>query len=674
MTAEHPTWSRLRSGAWLRSAPDLPTAHRSNRRRLRVFLGTLVVALAASLSYTWLRPAEYRAAARLEITPAAAPAPSGPAVTPAAESARPFLTEVQILTSRPVLEQVATKLERSGSRVTGFGAEPIAGMQSVLNATPVPSTNVVELAATGPDPEILAPLVNATVDVYRERLAESYRSSSSEAMTLADDEVGRLETKVTTKRHELDAFRIRYNIVSLEREENQVISQVRNNSASLSAAKEKLAIAEGKLSALTESAAAGRPVFRSRDDPGLANLEQRSSQLREELQEMQRHYTQDYLAKEPKAVSLRARLAELEQQIKSQREASQQAALVEAQDEVASAKGAVARIESQIVSGRQEVGQFTSRFNEFKSRQDELTELDTAYKDAVQRRAKLDASERARMPTAKLIEAASVSKEPWRPPYWRDTGIALAGSLLLALLAMWLVEIFNRAEPQPAVVMFQSQPGGVSHDTERPGLSGHGAPMPLEHAAPTLLPQPAMLPRELDADEIAALLRASDGGGRLLLLLLLCGIRPDEAIGLTVGDVDLARGQIRVSGASGRDVALSEAMRALIAPRIEAQGAGRLLDSPGGAMTRDALDAQVLCAAHDAALDDPAAITADCLRHTYVAYLVRQGIRFADLARIVGPMPADLLGAYAALAPAGQRVPRESIDTSLPGTRAGEAG
>ena len=70
----------------------------------------------------------------------------------------------------------------------------------------------------------------------------------------------------------------------------------------------------------------------------------------------------------------------------------------------------------------------------------------------------------------------------------------------------------------------------------------------------------------------------------------------------------------------------------------------------------------------------PAAITADCLRHTYVAYLVRQGIRFADLARIVGPMPADLLGAYAALAPAGQRVPRESIDTSLPGTRAGEAG
>ena len=69
------------------------------------FLGTLAVAFAASLGYTWLRPAEYRASARLEITPAAGALPLGPAATSTTESPRPFLTETQVLTSRPVLRR-----------------------------------------------------------------------------------------------------------------------------------------------------------------------------------------------------------------------------------------------------------------------------------------------------------------------------------------------------------------------------------------------------------------------------------------------------------------------------------------------------------------------------------------------------------------------------------------
>ena len=217
----------------------------------------------------------------------------------------------------------------------------------------------------------------------------------------------KLEATVAARRRAVEAFRIRYDIVSLERGENQVLAQVRNLSTSLSAAQERVAIAEGKLRALSESAAAGRAVVRARDDPTLANLEQRASQMREELRELERSFTQDYLAMEPKAITQRARLAELERQIKAQREASGQAGLAEAREELASAQAAAARIQSQIATGRQEVGQFTARFNEYKSQQDELGEIETAYRDAVQRRAKLEATERARMPTTKLLEAAA---------------------------------------------------------------------------------------------------------------------------------------------------------------------------------------------------------------------------------------------------------------------------
>ena len=94
-----------------------------------------------------------------------------------------------------------------------------------------------------------------------------------------------------------------------------------------------------------------------------------------------------------------------------------------------------------------------------------------------------------------------------------------------------------------------------------------------------------------------------------------------------------------------------------------------LLGQGGRAATRESIDAQILCAAHDAGLEDPANVNADCLRHTYVAYLVRQGIRFADLTSLVGELPAELLGAYTTFAPPGPRVARERIETSYPGVR-----
>jgi site-specific recombinase XerD len=83
-------------------------------------------------------------------------------------------------------------------------------------------------------------------------------------------------------------------------------------------------------------------------------------------------------------------------------------------------------------------------------------------------------------------------------------------------------------------------------------------------------------------------------------------------------------------------------------------------------MTRDSIDAQILCAAHDAGIDGATQITSDCLRHTYVAFLVRQGIRFGDLVQLVGPMPAEILGMYSALSPPGSRVPREGINIEHP--------
>jgi succinoglycan biosynthesis transport protein ExoP len=654
--------------------PDFPraAAEQTNRRRLRVFLGTLIVVLGVSLAFTWLRPPEYRTSARLEITPAVGVPTSGSAPTGAPESTRPFLTEVQALASRPVLEGVATRLQRSGEDLSALGPDPIAGLQAHLEALPIAGTNVVELVATGQRPELLAPLLNAVIEVYQDRLAAAYRSSSSESTAQVDEEVKKLEASVTAKRRDVESFRIRNNIVSLERGENEVLAQVRNLSTSLSAANDRVAAAEGRLRALSASAAAGKAVVRSRDDPTLANLEQRASQMREELRDLERGFTPDYLAKDPKVITQRVRLAELERQITVQRGASQQTALLEAQEELASAQGAAARIQNQMSAGRQEVAQFTTRFNEYKSRQDELAELESAYRDAVQRRAKLEASERARMPVTKVLEAAATPQSPWRPLYWRDTAFSIGSSLVLALLAMWLVELFNRAEPQPTVVLIQPQSVALPHDRSPQMLSSRGTPaMSLEAAEPALLPRQPTFPRELRHDEVAALIRASDDDSRLVMLLLLSGVSLEEAVKLRWSDVDLIRGAIRVGDEPVRDLALGGTLRRCLAAGPKVPGSDLLVGHPGRPVSRDSIDAEVLYAAHDAGIEDATQINSDCLRHTYLAFLVRQGIRFADLVRLVGHLPAERVGVYSALSPSGTRIGMAEIQLVHPALREG---
>ena len=640
--------------------PDLrwAAATISNLRRLRVFLATLIVALGVSLAYTWLRPAEYRASARLDITPgigSVAAARTQTTAPPPDEPMRPFLTEVQVLVSRPVVEDAAQRLQAAGEDLSPLGADPVAGLLSHLQAAPVADTHVVELIATGERPALLAPIVNTVIDVYQGRLAEAYRSSSGEAMLRADDEVSRLERTVAAKRRDVEAFRLRNNIVSLEREENEVLARVRNLSTSLNTANDKVAVAQGRLGSLSASAATGRAV-RSRGDSAVAALEQRVEQMHEEQRELERGFTPEYLAKDPKVVAQRVKLAELERQLAEQRAASRQTAVLDAQDELASAQATAARLREQMNASRQEAAQFTARFNEYKSLQGEQEEIEKALRDAVQRRAKLEASEQARMPSIRVLEAATIPQSPWRPLYWRDTAISVGGSLVLALLAMWLVELFNRPEPQPSVVLIQPQAGGLRYDGPPQALAdARAATAQLQGAGPALLPRQARFPRELRQEEVAALLRAAEDGPRRAILLLLSGLDLAEVAALRWRDVDAERSVIRVGGEQGRDVAAGGALRSLLEGAASKDGSESIV----GPLSQDGIDAQIFCAAHDAALDEPTQVTAACLRHTYLAFLVRQGIRFADLTRLVGALPAEVVGAYSALSPPGTRLSRE---------------
>lgn len=72
-------------------------------------------------------------------------------------------------------------------------------------------------------------------------------------------------------------------------------------------------------------------------------------------------------------------------------------------------------------------------------------------------------------------------------------------------------------------------------------------------------------------------------------------------------------------------------------------------------MSGEDLATELLCAAHDAGLERPIEITPAALRHSYLAFLARQGIRLGDLGRLVGRLTPEQAGVYSALAPEGTR-------------------
>ena len=660
-------------------APDLDELYggdvrRANRRRLRVFLAVFLLVAIVGLIWDFARPAEYRATARLQITPPVLTLTESKegVAPPTAEQA--FLTEVQALSSRPLLEQVADRLRAAGHDLNALGLDPILALQSALTVTAVEGTQVVELAAVGRHPELPAALVSGIGEVYREHLARTFQENTGEASARADEETVRLEAAVAAKRRAVEAFRVNNNIVSPEREENSILAEMQGLSRSQQDAHKRLMEAEGKVESLRAAAAAGKGVVRAKDNPTLASLEARTSQLREELRELARQFTPEYLDADPKVRALRTRLAELEEQIRVQRSSGQSLAFEEAEQELAAARESSRRLQQQIAASRQQAGAFAARFSQYKSLQEELTQLEKTYQEALQRQARLGATERSRMPALQILEQAVIPKEPWRPHYWRDAALVLVAALLLALGAMWLVELFNRPTPRPSVLVTQPVYSGPLLPSQRlPELSAAGSMPRLEVDDRPRLAAPLALPRELTAQEVTALLRAADADVRSAAALLLSGLSPDEVLALRWGDVDGRDSVVRIAGAPPRQVSLPAGALALLGEPAADPTAPVLRSGSQEPLTPRVLATQILVAAHDAGIDRAQEVGAEALRHTYIAFLVRQGARFADLTRVAGALDAERLSAYSQLAPAGARLDAGAVQWVFPALADGAA-
>jgi integrase/recombinase XerC len=155
---------------------------------------------------------------------------------------------------------------------------------------------------------------------------------------------------------------------------------------------------------------------------------------------------------------------------------------------------------------------------------------------------------------------------------------------------------------------------------------------------------PRRRPRALNVDETFALLEAAEDGpwaqrdGALVELLYGSGLRVSEAVNLTVGQVDLRQGVVRVHGKGGKErvVPLSDISRQKLVPLLEGQSpqAPVFRSSSGGPLSRQQAYQIVRTAAARAGLIQSA--SPHTLRHAFATHLLTSGADIRGVQELLG--------------------------------------
>jgi hypothetical protein len=242
--------------------------------------------------------------------------------------------------------------------------------------------------------------------------------------------------------------------------------------------------------------------------------------------------------------------------------------------------------------------------------------------------------------------------------------IALAGALALAVFVTWLVDYLSeRSHPSHAPpylgvrIVHGEQPRSLDATPPNNRLAFDPQQASLPGQPPPNLP---ILPRELAAAEVKSLLSASDAATAGYAALLLSGVSPYELPLMHSGCFDRASGRVGVPGAGHRGLTLSTNAWRWLEPVLYDMDHTRM------ALPVAELDAKLRSAARDARLADPGSINALAVWHTYVVYLVRQGIDVSALIQRVGDLPSSALGALLHYAPPGDKRPSAAIDFTYP--------
>ncbi|SDG89443.1 integrase [Nitrosomonas sp. Nm132] len=634
-------------------SPDRPPWLGS--KRLMIFIIAFPVCALITLSYVFSRPAIYLSyATLLTVAETAIDQRSSDA------DIQHVAIQKQILFGAELLAETAKRLQSHHDLEGNASNLTVADIRNMLDVRSVVNTNLVEMVAEGSEPDILPALINTWIDVYLQARAEEISRSMGTTAQMLQAELAGLSEKINLKRAELEQFRENNNILSSGREENEALARLKGLNDSLNKASEEEVKAKAKLDSIKKAISRGQTVVPKEDTRTLSLLENRAQELREELEELDRRFTREYMALTPSLKVIPEKLANLQAEIERMRKTGQDIVISEAEQEYVAARQTTQAVREQLEEHRRKAAEFTARFAEHEALKNDLEGMEKLFREAQERLVQIETKYAGKYPQVNVVEWAFLPHNPIRPDYRRDAIIALVGSLLFALFCVWMVEFLTRRERAKLAINLSGIHVYGNEDSSREAIDR------LQFSRETLaqshqyaLKRP--LTREVSPGRIDALLGTANKKEQQLVALLLSGLTLEEIAALQAVNIDLENDALVISGTSPRKIPLNPLLKTLY---LEV---GYCLVSPSGqVLTRDDLAALLTCAIVDAGMSVADDISAASLRYTYIAYLVRQGARLSDLEKIVGYISPSELSTYSMYSPAGSKREIHEINLLYP--------
>ena len=349
-------------------------------RRWKVFFSVLFLATIIGLVIVYGREPIYRATASvLTVKPKAVDTPS------AAADLEHVAIQGRLLLGESLLDQVSRRLVDEGD-VEMAPSEVLRGMLSVI---PVAETNLLELRAEGGQPQQLQRIVNRWAESYEGYRATEIAAATGRTTAELEDEQAELARKIKDARTELQTFRERHEIVSLERQENRTLSGLKGLNDSLNKAREELIGARARLKATDDAIANNETVAPPEQKADLTRLSLAVQQARGRLDDIRSRYTQQYIERHPSFRDLPAELQSMEQALVQAIELGRITARDGARQDVEKAREAVAQLELSLEEQQRSVQTFTQRFKEFAALEEGLARLEKLFADNQERLAQI---------------------------------------------------------------------------------------------------------------------------------------------------------------------------------------------------------------------------------------------------------------------------------------------
>jgi len=195
--------------------------------RWPVALSIWAAILLIAILFTWTRTPRYRAVARIlvqstEINLTDMKGAYDDNFTPASQ--REFMqTQVQLITSRPVMEATLKTADLLADPRYRDARDPAAILALQVAASPVRNTRLIDVAVEREDPRQAARIVNAVVDSFLSENRSRRLGVSSEGLQDLHLKQEELRAKLDAVTAELQQFMVKNNIVSFEKVQNVVL-------------------------------------------------------------------------------------------------------------------------------------------------------------------------------------------------------------------------------------------------------------------------------------------------------------------------------------------------------------------------------------------------------------------------------------------------------------------